>query len=53
MHFPDSDDNGWPMMVVMALVHSGDRMLPSDGILSGTGGAGGAGGVCTVTMARG
>ena len=50
MHFPDSDDNGWPMMVVMASVHSDDRMLHLDGILSGTGGALG---VCIVSMARG
>ena len=50
MHFLASDDNGWPMMVVMACVHSGDRMFPLDGILSGIGGAGG---VCIVNMARG
>ena len=50
MHFPHSGDNGWSMMVMMTCVHSGDRMLPLDGILSGTGGAGG---VCIVNMAKG
>ena len=50
MHFADSDDNQLPMRLVMARVHSGNRILPLDGIQSGTGGAGG---VCSVNMARG
>ena len=38
------------MMVVMAWVHPGHRVLPLGGIQTGTGGAGG---VCIVNMANG
>ena len=42
MHFPGSDVNGWPMRVVMAWVHSGDKGFSWDGMHSGLSGTRGA-----------
>ena len=52
MHFSASDVNGWPMRIVMACIHSGDRGLSWDGMLSGLSGTRGADDACGVDIAR-
>ena len=52
MHFPGSDVNGWPMRMVMACIHPGDRRLSWDGMVSGLSGTRGAEDACGVDMAR-
>ena len=52
MHFPGSDVNEWPMRMVMACIHPGDRGLSWDGMISGLSGTRGHEDACGVDMAR-